>query len=217
LAIIFPEDRMHIHKKLIAFSILAMAAFAAAPARASVKFTTARFEITFPNGWQALTSPGAGDSLLAVFSQTTMAFSWMTVSTTDHPLTAEELEALRQTYTGSDSVTKVADGTKALGGKSFTYVEYEVVDTADGNGRVRIYYTSSGTQLFTGLLSYDPAVGTAAVTELETALGTLTLTGTPIRALARRSSRSLIPADHDILGRASALSARTWLFRLPAR
>jgi hypothetical protein len=207
---------MQTRNTLIGLSILALTVFAAAPARASVPFTTARFQITFPDGWQALTAPGTGDTVLAVFSQTTFAFSWMTVSTTDHELTAQEIEAYRQAYSGSDSVTKVSDGTKTLGGKSFTYIEYEVVDSTDGTSRARFYYTSSGTSLFTSFLTYDPAVGAAAVAQLETALGTLTLTGTPIRALAARPFPALRSPDHDILGRARTLSAPARLYRLPS-
>lgn len=207
---------MQTRNHLIALSILSLAAFAAAPARASVPFSTSRFQITFPDGWQSLTAPGSGDSILAVFSQTTMAFSWMTVSTTDHELTAQEIEAYRQAYSGSDSVTKVSDGTKTLGGKSFTYIEYDVKDEQGGTSRARFYYTSSGTSLFTSFLTYDPAVGAAAVAQLETALGTLTLTGTPIRALAGRAYPALRAADHDILGRTRVLSAPARLYRLPS-
>jgi hypothetical protein len=206
---------MKTHQRLLPLAFLSLAVIAVIPSRASVSYTTSRFQITFPDGWQSLTVPGSADTLLAVFSQTTMAFSWMSVSITDHPMTADELDALRQVYAGSDSVVKGSDGTKTLGGKSFSYVEYEIVDTAEGNGRMRIYYTSSGNQLFTCLLSYEPG-GTAAVTQMETALGTLSFVGTPIRALAARLTPSPRTGDHDVLGRARGLSTRTWLYSLPA-
>lgn len=206
---------MQSRNPLIALSILALAAFAAAPARASVPFTTSRFQITFPDGWQPLMAPGAGDTVLAVFNQTALAFSWMTVNTTDHQPTAEEIEAYRQAYSGSDSATKVSDGTKTLGGRSFTYIEYEVVDSAGGTNRARFYYTSSGNSLFTAFLTYEPTIGAAAVGQLETALGTLTLTGTPIRSVSARAYRALRAGDRDILGRARLLSAPARLYRLP--
>jgi hypothetical protein len=207
---------MQSRAKTLFLSVLSLAAAAALPARAA--FSTARFEITFPAGWQPLTVPGMdlGDSVLSVFNMELSAYSWMSVSITDHPLTAEELEAYRKAYAGSDSVTKVTDGSKTLGGMSFTFVEYKAVDTSDGEGYARIYYTSSGNQLFTCLLSYDPAAGAGAVTGLETALATLKLKGTPIRARAPRVSLARNPADHDILGRMRPLAARTVLFRLPA-
>jgi hypothetical protein len=207
---------MQSRNPLLALSILALAAFAADPARAGTAFTTSRFQITFPDGWQALTAPGTGDTVLAVFSQTTFAFSWMSVSTFDHQPTAQEIEAYRQAYSGSDSVTKVADGTKTLGGKSFTYIEYEVVDSTDGTSRARFYYTQGGMSLFTSFLTYDPAVGSASVAQLETALGTLNLTGAPIRPLPARAYPALRAADRDILGRARALQAPARLYRLPA-
>lgn len=200
---------------LTAFSVLSMAALASMPARAAAPFTASRFSITFPTGWQMLPVTSGGDSLMAVLNPTLLSYCYMTVTTTDHPLTAQELEAYRETYAGSDSVTKVADGTKSLGGKTFTFVEYQSADTSSGPSRVRIYYTNSGTNLFTSVLIYDPAAGAGAVTDMESALATLSLSASPIHAWMARSRPAGQASIHDILGRSRPLSARTALYRLP--
>jgi hypothetical protein len=198
-----------------ALSFLSLSALTSVPARAATPATTSRFSLTFPAGWQALPVQTGGDSVMAVFSPTLMAYCYMTSTTTDHAPTAQELDAYLRASGGADSVTKVTDGTKTLGGKSFTFVEYESADTSGDSSRVRMYYTSSGSNFFSAILIYDPATGSGAVSDLETALATLTLSGTPIRAWAARSLPGIRAADHDILGRSRLPSARTALFRLP--
>lgn len=208
---------MQYRKTLFALSILSLSALMSVPARAATSAATSRFSLTFPTGWQALPDPTGGDSVLAEINSTLMAYCYMTATTTDHPLTAQELEAYRQAYGGSDSATKVTDGTKTIGGRSFTFVEYQATDTSNGASHIRIYYTANGSNLFTTVLIYDPAGGAGAVTDLETALATLTLSASPIRVVAARSGPAWRAADHDILGRARPLAARTALFRLPSR
>jgi hypothetical protein len=217
LAFNFTEDRMRTSKNLIALATLSLAAFAALPARANTLFATSRFQISFPDGWQPLIPVGPNDSLMVLYSEASMASSWISVHTTDHPMTAAEIDAYREVFTGTANSTKVSDGTKSLGGKSYTYFEYEADDTTDGRERTRIYYMASGSLLFAGSVSYELADASAAVADMEAALATLSLAGTPIRALAPSPFAGLRPADHDILGRARALSARTWLYRLPSR
>jgi hypothetical protein len=197
---------------LIALSVISLAAFAAVPVRADVSFTTSRFQITFPNGWQSLTPPKGADSILIVLKQASSAGGGVRVTTDAHPLTAEEYDAGRQLVYGLSTSDAVSKGSKTLGGKAFTYAEY-----TDGNGLGRFYFMSSGTQYVVASVSYAPSEGTAAVTEMESALATLTLPGTPIHPLAVRSSATLRPVDHDLLGRSRTLSAPTWLFRLPTR
>lgn len=206
---------MQSRKILIALSILSLAALTSSPARAATPVSTSRFTLSFPTGWQALPVTTGGDSVAAVLNPTMMAYCYMTATITDHPLTAQEVDAYRQAYAGSDSVTKVTDGTKSLGGKSFTYVEYQATDTASGPSRVRIYYTTSGANLFTTVLIYDPATGAGSVADLESALATLSLKSTAIRAWAARTVPGMRPADRDVLGRSRSLVARTALFRVP--
>jgi hypothetical protein len=202
---------------LIAISLLSSAAVVAMPARAASLFSTSRYSLTFPDGWQMI-PPGAGsDSVLKVFSAQNPAYCYMTATTSTHPLTSQELDAYRQAYAGTDSVTTTADGTKTLGGKSYTFVEYQPVDTSSGPTRARIYYTNSGTSLFTAVLVYDPLIGAGAVPDVESALATLSLSASPIRAVAARTREGLRVADQDILGRSRLLTAHAVLFRLPIR
>lgn len=206
---------MQSRNHLIAIPLLSLAAVVAMPARAASPFSTSRYSITFPAGWQ-MVPPGAGsDSVLKVFNVQNPAYCYMTATTSTHPLTSQELDAYRQAYAGTDSVTKTADGTKTLGGKSYTFVEYQPVDTSSGPTRARIYYTNSGTSLFTAVLVYNPIDGAGAVPDVESALATLSLSASPIRAVAARAQPGWRPADHDILGRTRLLAARTALFRLP--
>jgi hypothetical protein len=156
-----------------------------------------------------------GDSLLTVIDTASMSYCYMFETTTDHPLTAQQLDAYRMAYAGADSATKVTDGTKTLGGKTFTFVEYQSTDTASGASRVRIYYANIGTNLFTSVLIYDPTSGAGAIADLESALASLSLSATPIHAWITRPQPAGRAAIHDILGRSRPLTARTALYRLP--
>jgi hypothetical protein len=207
---------MQSRKIALSLSILSLAVLTSVPARAAAPYTTGRFSVTFPDGWQMINSQTGGDSVLAVLNVTMMSYCYMTSTTTDHPMTAQELEAALEAYAGSDSISKVTDGTKNIGGKSFTYVEYKTTDTTTaGPSRIRLYYSSNGTNLFTTVLIYDPDTGAGAVADLETALATLTLSAAPIRAWSMRPQPKWSPADHDVLGRSRPLTARTRLYRLP--
>lgn len=203
---------MSSRKLLYGFAVLTLAAFAAAPIRADVTFTTARFKVDFPDGWQNFPVQVGGDSLLAVMNPALEAFCYMTSTTTDHPMTDAELAALIEQYAAGDSATKVTSGTRTLGGKAYAFVEYGNLDSADTASRARIYYSANGNTLFTAVLVYNTDAGAGAPDQLESALGKLTV---GIRALSsRRALPTLRPADHDILGR-NVPRARTPLFRLP--
>jgi len=206
---------MQSRKILIALSFLYLAVLTSISTAADTTFTTSRFSISFPPAWQKVPFMAGGDSLLAVFNDTNMAYCYMTASTTDHPLTAQELEAYRKAYAGSDSVNKVADGTKTLGGKSFSFVEYQSTVTANDSSRVRIYYTNVGSNLFTSILIYTPGSEDGAVADLESALATLSLSASPIHAWIERPTSAGRAAIHDVLGRSRPLAARTALYRLP--
>jgi len=206
---------MQSRKFLIALSVLCLAVLTSLSTAADTTFTNTRFSIRFPSAWQKVPFMAGGDSLLAVYNDTNMAYCYMTSRITDHPLTAQELEAYRKAYAGADSVNKVTDGTKTLGGKSFSFVEYQSAVTANDSSRVRIYYTNVGSNLFTSILIYTPGSEAGAVADLETALATLSLSATPIRAWITRPQPAGRTAIHDILGRSRPLTARTALYRLP--
>ena len=202
---------------LCALSLLSLSALTSVPARAATPVTSSRFSLTFPTGWQALPVQTGGDSVQMVMNIPMQSSCYLSSTTSDHPVTAQELDSMLLSSAGTDSITKVTGGTKSIGGKSFTYVEYRAADTAtNGDSRIRLYYTASGTNLFSAMLIYDPATGAGAVADVETALSTLSLT-TAIRAWAAGARPGLRAADHDILGRLQPLATRSVLFRLPAR
>ncbi|MBW8886316.1 MAG: hypothetical protein JF616_01055 [Fibrobacteres bacterium] len=209
---------MRAHQNLIALAILSLSAFSAVPAAASTTYSTSRLQITFPDGWQPLLPFGPQDSLMSFINLDISASSWIILHTTDHPMTAQELDAYGKSLSGADPTITVSNGSQTLGGKSFIYLEYDEVDTTTGaKQRTRLYYTYNGSLQINGTLTYDPSVGTTAQADMESALASLTVAGTPILAFGARTHASLPPADHDILGRSRAFSARTRLFRLPAR
>lgn len=215
---------MHRRLSLIILPILASAALAAVPARAESRFSTSRFEITFADGWLEQPSLVAGDSGVSLmYGYSMMGFCYLTASLADHPLTAQDSEALRKQVGGADSVIEVAEGSDTLGGKTFSYAEYQNADTSNGDIRLRLYSTSSGTLRFNSILTYDHANGAILVAEMDSALATLAFPTAPIRPWAPRSASAQRAADHDVLGRSlpltlqAAWASRTPLFRPPER
>lgn len=196
--------------------LLASAAWAALPARADDTFTTTRFGITFSDGWQAMPTLAAGDSGLALmYAYSMMGYCYMAAASADHPVPAGELDAYRQQYAGGDSAVKAGEGTSALGGKDFGYVEYRSADTSNGDTRIRLYSTTQGGIRFDAVFIYDHNAADILVPEMEAALATLDLSATPIRARAPRGPLAWRPADHDVLGRARPVAAPAILYRLP--
>lgn len=209
---------MYRRPSLLAFSLLAAAVFMALPARAESRYATSRFEITFGDGWQDLPSPAAGDSAVTLmYGYSMMGFCYMTASVADHPITARDFDDFRKQYAGADSVLKVAEGSDTLGGRDFAYTEYKNADSSNGDIRIRIYSASNGTLRFNSVLAYDFSNGATLVTEMDSALATLTFSPASIPSWAPRPPTARVAADQDVLGRSLIFPARTVLFRLPSR
>ncbi len=197
---------------------LVFTALAALPARADSPFAVAGYEISFSDGWQPLATLVPGDSNLTLaYGYSMMGYCSLTAGLEGDPATSSRLDAFRQAYGGSDSVAKVADSTLNLGGKTFSMVEYQGADSSTADIRFRYYAIAGGSDRFAVALVYDVNAASVLVPDLETALGTLSFAGTPIRAVALRKSPALVHPEHDILGRARARSAHTRLYRLTPR
>ena len=92
-------------------------------------------------------------------------------------LTTDQLKAAMLTYGGADSLTKTAEGTKTLGGKAFSFLEFKqaVPEEGDENARFRVYFYTQSNFLFEAVLGFDTVDSPTAVADMETALATLTL------------------------------------------
>jgi hypothetical protein len=191
-------------------------AVAAAPAGAAT-IATSSFSLTVPAEWAD--APFTDDSA-ATIGDTAGTSCDLFTQIADGAVTAREIDSLRDEYTlPGDSLAKVAEGPRSLGGRSFTFVEYRDTDTSLGDSRVRFYFAFEGGLRFAAALEYVNDPGNKAVTLLESALATLKLgSAAPVRAPAALASRSLpTAAARDVLGRSRAMRSRTAFFRLPAR
>jgi hypothetical protein len=197
------------------FLSLALAA-AAAPARAAT-IATSSFSLAVPAEWAD--SPFIDDSA-ATIGDTAGTSCDLFTQIADRPVTAQEIDSLRGEYTiPGDSLAKLSEGPRTLGGRPFTFVEYRDTDTSLGDSRVRFYFAFEGGLLFTAALEYANDPGSNAVTLLESALATLKLgSAAPVRAWTGLASRPLPPAAaRDVLGRALPMRSCAAFFRLPAR
>lgn len=201
--------------KFLSAGIALCALVSAAPAKAApLVVTTSRFSLTFQDGWT--TFPFGNDTLKVVMNPTINATAYMAAVISDHPMTAQELSQYMAMYGAADSLEKTAEGTKTIGGKSFTYVEYKSTKAGDEDGRYRFYYTHSGNLLFNTNVGYEIPDATAAIAQVEAALATLTLNSTnALRASALRGP-AFRPATHDVLGRSGFGVRPVRLFGVPA-
>jgi hypothetical protein len=207
--------------KLSLAAFAAAACLAAAPASA-VEIGNSSFTLTFPTGWSKL-DLGANDTAAVTAIKSGGVGGTVIMTGTQHEgaLTSAEMAAYIAQYSASDSVTVVDQGTKTLGGKAFSFIEFKKANPADEvekTARYRFYFISQGNYLFQAFSFYNTLIGAGALTDIESALGTLRLTpSTAIRAVAEPAGPRLRPADRDVLGRAQrTLVRKSPLFRLPA-
>jgi hypothetical protein len=199
----------------------AFALFTSSPVLAqSVEVATKNFSLTFPAGWSKLSVGGQSDSASAIVMNMTLNASGFVLGVPHQgALTQEQIEATFGQFGDTDSLEKVGEGKKTLGGREFAYLEYKD-KSADANPdeRSRIYYVTQGSFLFEALLLYEVPDGAAAVTQMETALATLKIEAIAgLRAVAGSARSGLRPANLDILGRLNQVQPRrTPLFRVPA-
>jgi hypothetical protein len=191
--------RFPCNPKTLAAAFALLISFAALPVQAQTLVSNKNFSLTFPAGWTASTI-GSGDSgFTFVMQPLAGTVSYLYGIPHTGMLTAQEMADLMSTYGTADSLSITASGTKALGGKEFTFTE--IVSSANDSDRVRVYFLSQGNFLFEGVLNYDP-LKAGSLAEFEGALGTLVLS--PSAGL-RPAVVSLRPANggtgHDALGR----------------
>lgn len=175
----------------------------ASPLRAQTPVTTTKFSLTFPTGWMKV--PLGTDSVAAAMNLANEAVAYMMlVPHAGGDLTAEQIKAAMTANGGADSVTKTGEGTKTLGGKSFSYLEFKEAVPEEGgeNARFRIYFYTQGTVLFEAILGFDTVDSPAAVADLETALATLAISpGAGLRRVAVQARPLSLRSAHDVLGR----------------
>ncbi len=112
-------------------------------------------------------------------------------------------------FGATDSLETTADGTKTLGGKSFSFIEWKKAGAtgAEAKDRYRVYFLTTGTVMFEGILGFDTDNSVSALADMEAALATLTLTGGT--AIFRAASARVRPASvrpaRDVLGRQAPL------------
>jgi hypothetical protein len=210
---------MHSRHFLTAFSLLALSALAA-PARAESPFATKRYEITFSDGWQPMPSLAGNDSTLTLmYGYSMMGYCFLSagMEAEGGPAASAQLDAFRNSFAGSDSASKSAEGSATLGGRAFAMVEYASADSSAPDTRFRYYSMTEGPLSFTAALIYDGNAGSVLVPDFETALGTLGFPTVPVRAWAAPSAPVRSRIGHDILGRSLPGALRTAAFYRPAR
>jgi hypothetical protein len=203
----------------LTFAALALAALVSAvPAKAAapVVVTTSRYSITFPDGWMLFAIPGSSDTVKYLLNLESEAGCHMMAVPQANPLTAQEIAALMAGYAAGDSLVKTDGGTKTIGGKTFSFVEFKQLSSDDSSGRGRFYYTTAGNLLFHASVVFDVETAATIVPQVEGALATLTLNATTgLRAAALRGSATRA-ATLDVLGRSGADIRQARMFRVPS-
>ncbi len=191
------------------WTALAFAAATVLPAAAQSLVTTTNFSLTFPAGWMQLTAGTESDSASAFLINTLTGSTAITMGLPHQGLlTSKEMAQLMLTYGVTDSLSTTANGTKTLGGKEFTFLEFKKSGTSESNtvARVRIYFLSQGNFLFEGLMSYDTDTVAGTLTEFEAALATLNIKASAgLRAAIAPFRPAEAGARHDALGRSQRL------------
>lgn len=181
---------------------LGLAVCAVAPAFSQVPVSNAKFSLTFPSGWTKISNDSSGT---VVVNLATGASAFLYAAPHEGNLTAAEIAAVLEEFGASDSLEVTTQGTKTLGGKSFSFIEWKKTGATGDEAaeRFRVYFYTTGTFMFEGILGFDTDNATASVGDMETALATLNLTGGS--AIRRSASAALRPASiragRDVLGR----------------
>ncbi|MDQ3002595.1 MAG: hypothetical protein M3Y08_15200 [Fibrobacterota bacterium] len=198
----------------------AFALFASAPVIAQeVEIATKNFSLKFPAGWSKFSLGNPSDSAPTIVMNSDLKATGFLVGVPHQgALTQAQINAAFAQFGGGDSLEKVDEGSKVLGGRNFAFLEYKDKSAnADPDQRSRIYFVTEGNFLFETVIIYDKAAGAAAVPQLEAALATLKISASSgLRAVSGNTRPDLRPARHDLLGRSNlVLQRRTPLFRVP--
>jgi hypothetical protein len=180
------------------------------PAFSQVLVSNANFSLTFPDGWMKISlGPKADSSGATLYNLTSGASTFLHAEPHSGNLSAAEIAAAMKSFGVADSLEVTAEGTKTLGGKTFTFIEWKKKGATgdEANDRYRVYYYTTGTYVFQGMLGFDTGNATEAVADEESALATLVITGGT--ATLRTSAPGLRPsnfrAGRDVLGRQARL------------
>lgn len=182
---------------------------AAAPAFSQVPISNANFSITFPAGWMKMPFLPSTDSSAIVLDTANEATALLFAAPHVGNVTAAQISAAMIGFGATDSLVVTAEGTKTLGGKSFSFIEWKkAVATGDeAEDRYRVYILTTGTFMFEGILGFNTENAASAVPDMESALATLNLTGgsTSLRAASASLRPASLRADRDVLGRQTRL------------
>jgi hypothetical protein len=206
--------------KLSLAAFAAATCLAAAPASA-VEIGNASFTLTFPSGWSKLVIDGyESEAVTAMKGGGVGGTVIMSVSNHEGGLTPAEMTAYIAQYASSDSVTVLDQGTRTLGGKAFSFIEFKKahpVNEVESMSTYRFYFINQGNDLFQAFSYYNTLTASGAVTDIESALGTLRLTpSASVRAAAGPAGPQPRSADRDALGRFQRPEIRkSPLFRRP--
>lgn len=151
----------------------ALALAAAAPAQGGTRVTTSVFSLTFPDGWQYV-PPGVSEFPVVVLDSTLDVSCLLTTVSVGHATSEQDLHMPASTYSRGDSVFKVEEGTKTLGGRTFLFAEYHGEDSGGQTKQVRAYYDLyDSTHLLCAFLDYLSPMGDADIAPYEQALAGL--------------------------------------------
>ena len=187
---------------ILAFPALCLCVFAMTAKAQSLEVTTSNYSLTFPNGWSRM-SLGQPDTSIVTLTQASSS-SFAITAGVAHPgaLTQKDIDSSLSEQSGGDSIEIVTQGTKTLGGRDFNYLEYKMKGAAATDPHTRVYLETQNGFLFEAILIYHPTAGTAAITDVESALATLRITfGSPVLRARKRATLAPRLASLDLLGR----------------
>ncbi|GEM_PF-4077830 len=177
----------------------------AAPATAQTLVKTSHFSLTYPAGWMNFTFPGMPDTTSAtVMNASDSAISFLFGAPHQGDLTSTEIATALALAGAGDSLEVTVRGTKTLGSKSFTFIEWKKKNpaTEEATSRFRVYYLVQNGFMFEAILSFTTDSSPTAVADIESALATLNVTApTTLRFRISYGRRNVGTADLNLLGR----------------
>ena len=195
-------------RKAIAVLLFAAACAAAAP----LPINTARYSITFAEGWATTPFFPATDSIAVVMKPESEASAVMVCDIARGPVDPDSI--LGSIDLAPEGLEEVSREERRIGPHTFVTAVYRAANPDEENAdlRYRVYMTTDNGLFFMAFMSHpDGSAGTGVVIELEAALETLVLKGgSSIRPVVRGRSAPKPAAARlgwrDVLGRRPALS-----------
>jgi hypothetical protein len=224
-----PEACMSSSYRLSFFSLARFALIAATAWFAGVAVTPASaveigndsFMLIFGDGWKDFTI-GAPTAAATAIKGEFGEEGWVSLKLLKQAaaLTPEELALYMKSYRQTDSVIVIDQGSKTLGDREFSFVEFEDGIRDDPSSEAphfKLYYTAQSGYLFEAITYFTPSQNGGEVAEVESALATLNITAAAglrrTRGMALTKPKAM---DHDALGRFRPAAADGWI-GFPAR